>query len=90
MKFQIYRLCGTLILNITDDLFRKSKRIREIDPIDIVGKDMINIRFQIDDSESPITSVLLNSVVLEIEREQKTLHLLFNIIQFLINFIRFI
>jgi hypothetical protein len=38
-------------VNIIDGIFRKSKRIRELDPEDVVGKDCINIRFEVDDSE---------------------------------------
>jgi hypothetical protein len=33
---------------ITDDIFGKSKRIRKLDPEDIVKKDIINIVFQVE------------------------------------------
>jgi hypothetical protein len=47
-------------LNITDDSFRKSKRIREFEPEDIVGKNCINIRIEIDEFESSDNSVTPN------------------------------
>jgi hypothetical protein len=49
-------------LNITNDIFWKSKRIRELDPEDIVGKDSINIRFEIDESENSDNSTPDSSV----------------------------
>jgi hypothetical protein len=58
--------------NITDDIFTKSKRIREMDPEDIVGKDSVEIRFQMDNSESSQSYVSANSdVILEVEGSQR-------------------
>jgi hypothetical protein len=54
-------------VKIIDDIFRKSKRIRKLDPKDIIGKDRINIRFQIDDSESSKISLPHKTVILELE-----------------------
>jgi hypothetical protein len=55
-------------VNIIDDIFRKYKRIRESEPEDIVGKNSIEIRFQVDESESDssqssISNFPSNSVV---------------------------
>jgi hypothetical protein len=36
-------------INIAENVFRKEKRIREIDSEDVVGKDHINIVFQVED-----------------------------------------
>jgi hypothetical protein len=54
-------------VNIIDDIFRKTKRIREIELEDVVGKNCINIRFQIDDSECSQSSDSPNGVVFEVE-----------------------
>jgi hypothetical protein len=54
-------------LNIIEDIFRKSKRIREVDAEDIMGENTINIAFEINNSESSQTSVPANTIVLELE-----------------------
>jgi hypothetical protein len=40
-------------MDIIENIFRKSKRIRKLDPEDIVGKKCINIVFKVEGSESP-------------------------------------
>jgi hypothetical protein len=49
-------------VNIIDDIFRKSKAIRELDPENMVGKDSIEIRFQIDESGNSDNSAPDSSV----------------------------
>jgi hypothetical protein len=57
-------------VHITGDIFRKEKRISELDPEDIMGNDTINIRFQVEGSESPQSSVPPNSVILKVDGSQ--------------------
>jgi hypothetical protein len=63
-------------LSITEDIFRKTKRIRELNQENIIGNDCINIMFQVEGPESLQTSVPPNTVVLEVEGSQRPLSFL--------------
>jgi hypothetical protein len=54
-------------LNITEDIFRMTKRIREVDVIDNDDKDTIEIRFDIQGSGRPKTSFPIKTTVFKLD-----------------------
>jgi hypothetical protein len=58
-------------VHITQDIFRKSKRMREINPEDVIGKVCTNIRFEVKGSESPHSPLPANIVILEVDSSQR-------------------